>query len=362
MAEGGFWEYGKCAERDPGSVVEAGVEYTGDFWTDVLTVSEANKLPLHPCFRMPRRNPQTPAVRETSLSRSKTPNVTHPPVPPAEEEVRRLTNFSLHSQRLDAATLKVLEFVISHHDTCRSLKFDNCMLEEKCMHLIVSMAERALVTSLSVDWNVGLPGASYAGLLKPESKLKRLTLRSCGIDSEALGAIGQFLVSNATLTVLDLYGNNFTSIEPLAKALAVNRVLEHLNIAKSGLTHEQIDCLVPIMGKHPFPSEKVDEHRKLEKERDTIKTRNSKTKKAPEPVPFVDEIEQNPETAGWMVVKNNVLMTLNLSMNRIGSAAGLESIMQSTKQEFLVFLALNEGFGEEEKARLQMAYGDRLYL
>lgn len=343
-------------------MVETGVEYTGDFWTDVLTVSEANKLPLHPCFRMPRRNPQTPAVRESSLSRSKTPNMTHPPVPPAEEEVRRLACFSLHSQRLDGATLKALEWVLSHHDSCRSLKFDNCLLEERCVQMLVSMAERGLVTSLSVDWNTGLPGLTYAGFLKPESKLKRLTLRSCGLESEALVPIGQFLVSNATLTVLDLYGNNFSSIEPLAKALAVNRVLEHLNIAKSALTHDQIDCLVPVMGKHPFPSDKVDEHRKLEKERDTIKTRNSKTKKNPEPVPFVDEIEQNPETASWVVVKNNVLVTLNLSMNRIGSAVGLERIMQSTKQEFLVFLALNEGFSEEEKARLQMAYGDRLYL
>lgn len=343
-------------------MVETGVEFTGDFWTDVLTVSEANKLPLHPCFRMPKRNIQTPAVRETSVSRSKISNATHPPAPPVEEEVRRLTSFSLHSQRMDAATLKALELVISHHETCRTLKFENCMLEERCVQQLISLAERGLVTSLSLDWNTGLPGSMYAGFLKPDSKLKRLTLRSCGIDSEGLVPIGQFLQSNATLSVLDLYGNNFTSIEPLAKALATNRILEHLNVAKSGLTHEQIECLVPVLGKHPFPSEKVDEHRKLEKERDTIKTRNAKTKKNPEPVPFVDEIEQNAETGAWLVVKNNVLVTLNLSMNRLGSAAEIEQIMGTTKQEFLVFLALNEGLNEEEKARLQMAYGDRLYL
>ena len=40
MAEIGFWEYRRCGEREPGTVVETGVEFTGDFWTDVLTVSE----------------------------------------------------------------------------------------------------------------------------------------------------------------------------------------------------------------------------------------------------------------------------------------------------------------------------------
>ena len=361
MAEGWFWDYEKCSQRDPVGIVDTGVDYTGDFWVDILAVSEVNKLPLHPCFRMPRRTVQTPAAREISVSHSKTPNVSHPAAAP-EEEIRRLANFYLHSQRLDCATLRVLELVLSRHDTCRNLKFENCMLEERCVQALILMCEKGLVTSLSLDWNEGLGSRVYSGLMKPESKLKRLTLRSCAIDDEGLVGIGQYLLGNGTLSVLDLYGNRFTSIEPLAKALAVNRVLEHLNIAKCGISHEQLECLPPILGKHPFPSDKVDEHRKLEKERDTIKTRNLKTKKNPEPVPFVDEIEQNAETQTWLVVKNNTLMTLNLSMNRVGNASAIERVLNTTKQEFLVFLAMNEGLDEEEKARLQMTYGDRLYL
>ena len=362
MEEERYWEYSRSAAKDPAAVVDTGVVYSGDFWTDVLAVTEVNRAPLHPCFKAaPKKPTVTQPVKDASISQSKHLSTSHPAVP-VEEEPRRLSNFYLHSQRIDPFNLKILEFVIAHHETLRSLKFDNCSLDPRCLHQLTDLCEKALVSSLSLDWNSGLPGSAYTSLFKPESKLKRLTLRSCGLDDEALGVIGGMLVGNANLTVLDLYGNYFGSLEPLAKALAVNRVLEHVNVAKTGISHEQVECLVGVLGKHPFPAEKVDEHRKLEKERDAIKAKNAKSKKNPEPVPFVDEIEPIPDSPTWLVVKNNALMSLNLSMNRITNVSAVEKIMEVTKPEFLVFLALNEGMGEEDKGRLQMAYGDRLYL
>lgn len=79
------------------------------------------------------------------------------------------------------------------------------------------------------------------------------------------------------------------------------------------------------------------------KERDAIVEKNKKlkqNKKPEEPVPLIDDIEQQ-EDGSWVIVKNGQLRHLNLCMNPIDdeSAEEIADLLKRTPAEFSITLS-----------------------
>ena len=93
-----------------------------------------------------------------------------------------------------------------------------------------------------------------------------------------------------------------------------NKTLEFIGLAKNNLTMADLQPLIDCMGKKPFPEEEADAYLKKMKERDAIVEKNKKlkaSKKPEEPVPLLDNIEQQ-DDGSWMMVQNGQVRHINL--------------------------------------------------
>lgn len=88
-------------------------------------------------------------------------------------------------------------------------------------------------------------------------------------------------VYNKALKVLDISFNNFDNqllSSEISEVLEVNRQLEYLGMAKTGLTSADMTPILEHFGRVPFPFDEVENHKAKLKERDAIIEANKKTK------------------------------------------------------------------------------------
>jgi hypothetical protein len=125
------------------------------------------------------------------------------------------------------------------------------------------------------------------------------------------------LKTNGTIKVLDISSNPNLEGDYLAQiqdAMTANRSLEYLGLSKLNLTTEMVTPLFDMIGRFPFPEDQVENQLAELKKRDVIIEKNKKlkaSKKAEEPVPQLDNIEQitrkteeGEEIQEWVTVKN----------------------------------------------------------
>lgn len=109
------------------------------------------------------------------------------------------------------------------------------------------------------------------------------------------------------------------------------------------------------------------------KQRDQIIEKNKKlktSKKPEEPVPIIDNIEQDPDH-GWVLLKNVQFKHVNLCMNDLGDELRepLQAVLRRTGEDFGVTLAgnpisaeviqqLQQGVIEAHKLRVQQQFAD----
>ena len=83
----------------------------------------------------------------------------------------------------------------------------------------------------------------------PHLRLRKLSLRACGLDEIALIAIVQALAQNTELRELDLSHNTFTTnvMEELCLALKLNKFLEKLVVEHCDIDLPQVQCLAEAL-------------------------------------------------------------------------------------------------------------------
>lgn len=122
--------------------------------------------------------------------------------------------------------------------------------------------------------------------------------------------------ANKTLKVLDISYNPVSKkcLKSIADAMETNRTLEYLGLAKCNLQAKALVKIINQIGRIPFPSDQAEAHLAKLKARDAIIEKNKKlkaSKKPEEPVPILDNIEQQTtinheghEVQGWVMLKN----------------------------------------------------------
>jgi hypothetical protein len=153
-------------------------------------------------------------------------------------------------------------------------------------------------------------------------------LRASGLTNVDVEALSAIIKNNTCIKVLDVSSNPALEgefINGFVDALSVNRSLEYLGLSKLNLTSEQVMPFFDIIGRFPFPEDQVENQLAELKKRDAIIEKNKKlkaSKKAEEPVPQLDNIEQitrkteeGEEIQEWVTIKNPQFKHLNLCMN-----------------------------------------------
>lgn len=188
--------------------------------------------------------------------------------------------------------------------------------------------------------------SKFASFVSPESKVKILFLRGNNLSDNDLKQICDNLKENTTVKVLDVSYNNLTktTIDNFRELICEhNKTLEFIGLAKNNLKLTDIQELLASIGKKPFPEEEAEAYIKKMKERDAIIEKNKKmkaAKKPEEPVPLIDDIEQQ-EDGSWMMVQNGHIRHLNLCMNPIGNEAqdAITDLLHGTPNEFSITLS-----------------------
>ena len=185
----------------------------------------------------------------------------------------------------------------------------------------------------------------FSQFVSPESKIKILFLRGNSLNDDDVKQITDGLKENHTLKVLDISYNKITgqSIEYFKELTELNKTLEFIGLAKNNLSIEDLQGFLDCIGKTPFPEEEADAHIKKMKERDAIIEKNKKlkaSKKPEEPVPLIDDIEQQ-EDGSWVMVKNGQLRHINMCMNPItdDSKNLILDLLKRTPNEFSITLS-----------------------
>ena len=143
-------------------------------------------------------------------------------------------------------------------------------------------------------------------------------------------AVSASLKANTCIKVFDISSNQALEadfINGILDAMSVNRSLEYLGLSKLNLTSEMISPFFDIIGRFPFPEDQVENQLAELKKRDAIVEKNKKlkaSKKAEEPVPQLDNIEQitrkneeGEDIQEWVTFKNPQFKHLNLCMNNL---------------------------------------------
>ena len=121
-----------------------------------------------------------------------------------------------------------------------------------------------------------------------------------------------------------------------------NKTLEFIGLAKNDLTIEDLEPLLQSIGRKPM-TEGGEEALAKMKERDQIIAKNKKlkaSKKPEEPVPIIDDVEQN-DDGSWVMLQNCQIRHINLCMNKIGddSKDVILDLLKRTGQEFSITLS-----------------------
>ena len=165
------------------------------------------------------------------------------------------------------------------------------------------------------------------------------------------------LKTNGTIKVLDISSNPNLEGDYLAQiqdTMTANRSLEYLGLSKLNLTSEMVTPLFDMIGRFPFPEDQVENQLAELKKRDVIIEKNKKlkaSKKAEEPVPQLDNIEQitrkteeGEEIQEWVTVKNPQFKHLNLCMNQLDDDLEelLGTVLGRSSDEFGITVSSNK--------------------
>lgn len=323
-----IWEISLTDDFNMARITDTLIKFTGNLINDLAACCRALDIMLHPSFKI------------TDQSKI----------------------FSSTGIRFDNASFKVLCLVLSHCPSIVGLKFCNSGLSNDQLDMLERVCTKDNMTFLQLDWNTGADPEKYIRFVGPESKLQTLILRRCDINDAVFAGMCQELKINTVLLALDLYGNRLTSLTPFADLMLSNRILKAISFASCGLSDDELGCLVDVLGRVPFPPEHVEAHRKLEKDRDMIITKNSKLKgkKQPDPVPIVDPIEQDPETSEWFLLKAQSLEVLNVSLNSFNNFSNLQTLLSQANHVFKLCVMGPADLAYGDRKKLKSAFGEHL--
>ena len=85
-------------------------------------------------------------------------------------------------------------------------------------------------------------------------------IRANKLSDKDLRDIIEVMKNNITIKVLDLSSNQTlspSSVIQIGQILDSNRTCEYVGLAKLGLKNEHVTPLIGLMGKFPFPEDKV---------------------------------------------------------------------------------------------------------
>lgn len=188
-------------------------------------------------------------------------------------------------------------------------------------------------------------------------KLQVLFLRSSGLTDADMSQICVSLKTNSSIKVLDISSNRELTVESaygLCDVMTANRALEYLGMSKLNLAGENVVPIFEGIGRFPFPAEDVENQLAELKKRDAIIEKNKKlkaSKKAEEPVPQLDNIEQitkkneeGEEVQEWVTIKNPQFKHLNICMNNIEDdvVEALQAVLDRTTDDFGVTISSNK--------------------
>ena len=203
-------------------------------------------------------------------------------------------------------------------------------------------------------------------LFTSTNKLESICFRGNFIGDEIAMKIFENLKNNNNnLRMLNLFKNNLTNkcVKTFSEMLYSNRKLEEINLGGNFLTNESLILIKNNVGIFYLNEEKLEEYKKLEKEKNNIIKENAKLKakkKNEIDVPVLDELI---EIEGkFFTVKNNVLNILNLIQNNFDEKC-FENLVEILNSNEKLNITINKDiFNENQIKILDEKYKERLYL
>ncbi|KAM5141334.1 NACHT, LRR and PYD domains-containing protein 3-like [Mantella aurantiaca] len=148
----------------------------------------------------------------------------------------------------------ILSWLTRPQSNIRALKFRYCGLTgSSCNYICSFMRDNKLLTSLDLsDNNLGDPGVNILceELKNPDYALQELRIQECELTTSCCDDLRSLLITHRSLTSLDLSANDLmdSGIKLLCEGLRDPRsTLQDLNIQRCGLTHLSCDDLRSVL-------------------------------------------------------------------------------------------------------------------
>ncbi|CDW82788.1 UNKNOWN [Stylonychia lemnae] len=353
---------------------------SGKFYEDVEVLCRLFNTKVHPALK--------PAVYSMTEEQKQQHDSQQQLQQNAAEEQKHaeINTLNLFKHRLDRNSMKVMFLALQSSPNIHTLKFSNNGFTHSQFSQMIDYLsqETCPIQHLFFDWNPiyendystqfaqrnqlyqpkqATESCLFAKLLQQNHKLQVLFLRASNLTDEDVKQICHVLKpdpanpahANKTLKVLDISYNPITkaSLKSIADMMDLNRTLEYLGLAKCSLQAKSLNKILNQIGRIPFPQDQVEAHLGKLKARDQIIEKNKKlkqSKKPEEPVPILDNIEQQTsiaadgsEVQGWVMLKNVQFKHINLCMNEVNDdiKENVALLLRRTNDDFGITLSGN---------------------
>ena len=299
---------------------------------------------------------------------------------------------------IDINTLKIFFYLLPKYNTITTLKFSKNNFDIKTIEYIINslLKEENTITNLTYEWNdeIEIDNILYSyksikdindenllneirksqeliASLAKSNKIQILCLRGNLLGDEGAKLIFEELKNeHANLIILNLFNNSLTDecIESFCEMILVNNKLEEINFGKNHLTDKALNLIGKNYGKFKMTPEEIEEHKKVDKERQEIIKQNMKLKSSGKPeleVPFLEKIKEiDGETYKF---KNDSLRAFNFIHNLLTEKSYEDLIFILDANKKCVITTDGKPYNEEQKKILKEVntkydYGNRIFL
>ncbi|ORX83550.1 RNI-like protein [Anaeromyces robustus] len=176
-----------------------------------------------------------------------------------EEEADKITKIKIRGWKLNFNIMKALTISVNACSTITDITFWNCGLTSELVQEFINIiTPESQIKTLTLDQNpLKSSDELYSQLIRHDSPIKFLSLRSNNISNKGAIAIGESLKNNKNLALLNLWNNKIgkEGAEAIAEGLKINQTLVGLSLSRNIIKDDGAMAIAKIFSNVLLPRE-----------------------------------------------------------------------------------------------------------